>query len=172
MGHHAVKLTADQLKQTLEKTTFQEIVSKNDAEQAGVRAATIPLQVKNASASFYVRVDEFDLVRKNKDTASTVIGVYAVSIQSCSGLDKCEIQSEKAEENALELKNWKMLPKGVEIAKVFFGDENKDGWNDVLLQFSNGAGILYRSSKPPPPPRPMTDKARAFSEALNKALEE
>ncbi len=42
---------------------------------------------------------------------------------------------------------WRVLAPELSIVKVYYGDANKDGYNDVLFQMSDGASLVFYSKK-------------------------
>ncbi|HEX5032955.1 MAG TPA: hypothetical protein VFW62_00620, partial [bacterium] len=75
------------------------------------------------------------------------LNVFSISVRSCGGgQPSCSTVQARSERASQELTQQRMPLDGLGISAVLYGDANRDGLNDVLVQFSDGTGTLYQAS--------------------------
>jgi len=80
--------------------------------------------------------------------------IYSVALTRCTGAYSCESAEREAETLMLDLSAWHFLSPNVRITEAFSVDANEDGWNDLVIQLSDGQGFLFQASPVMAPRRP------------------
>ena len=109
---------------------------------------TIPMYSKESDRNAFLRLETLRLESNGRPRE-----ILFVELKSC-GAKSCSAVEESTARHAESLANWRILPTGVEVSSVYFGDANDDGINDVLLLMSDGAGLMIYSEKANPPKLP------------------
>jgi len=135
-----VPVMPDQIKTYLskEKKQLQEL----PLQQAGKNAYWgIPTQSKVAypAGPFWL------YFLQNSHIKGLVPNRYYLSVLSCGSDSSCNKAKDQSPIGSLDETNWRNLPPGVVVSAIYLGDINKDNKKDILLKFSNGAGLLYKT---------------------------
>lgn len=112
-----------------------------EAEGILPNEVTIPMYSKASDRNAFLRLETLRLESKGRPRE-----ILFVELKSC-GASSCSAAEESTAEHAETLANWRVLPIGVEVTSVYFGDANNDGINDVLIQLSKGADLIIYSKK-------------------------
>lgn len=149
--YNAKKLSSEAAAALLERGDMTELAEfpKGDSFELEKQ---IPLIAGKEGRSASLRLDQLSL---DKSSETRFHSIYFLDLSECRSAN-CQRETKNARGRSEFLKAWKVLAPELSIVKVYVGDSNKDGYNDVLVQMSDGAGLLFNSrrmspKKVPPP---------------------
>lgn len=140
--YNAKKLSSEAAAALLERGNMTELAEfpKGDSFELEKQ---VPLIAGKEGRSAYLRLDQLSL---DKSSETRFRSIYFLDLSVCKSAN-CERETEIAQGRSESLKAWQVLAPELSIVKVYVGDSNKDGYNDVLVQMSDGAGLLFVSRK-------------------------